>query len=159
MTGIPKRMFMRVDLPAPFSPTRAWISPSRTESETPFKTRFPSYSLTIERSSRAAGPLVVDIADKEEVGVALFLVVLAQRDRDARVLLHRRLHGGGILVVRLLLGSVDQKIRDRADREHHLGNRPGREVPGHVMLGDHPLVLGIDVREIACLVRRDGDAE
>jgi len=28
MTGIPKRMFMSVDLPAPFSPKSAWISPA-----------------------------------------------------------------------------------------------------------------------------------
>src|SRR5437016_11049929 len=66
MTGIPKRMFMRVDLPAPFSPTSAWISPSRTESETPFRTRFCSYSLTMPLSSRAGALAVAEVISWRE---------------------------------------------------------------------------------------------
>src|SRR6266850_3144712 len=118
MTGIPNRMFMRVDLPAPFSPTSAWISPERTEREIPLRTRLPSNSFVIERSSRAGAPLVVDVADKEEVGVALLLVVLGEGDLYARVLLHVALHGGGVLVVRFLVDRVHEEIGHRADREH-----------------------------------------
>src|SRR5262245_43010529 len=100
MTGMPKRMFIKVDLPAPFSPRRAWISPRATVRETPFRTRLPSNSFVMFRSSRAV-PLVVDVADKEEVGISLRLIVLRDRDRDAGKVFHVALHGRGILVVRL----------------------------------------------------------
>src|SRR5512132_108786 len=137
MTGMPNRMFIRVDLPAPFSPTSAWISPTPTEREIPFRTRLPPYSLVIPRSSRTAPPesppdrpnpppdLVVDVVDKEEVGVALLLVVLRQRDRMSRgEALHVLLHGGGILVVGFAQLRVHQEVGHGADREHHLGDRP-----------------------------------
>ncbi len=39
MAGIPKQMFIRVDLPAPFSPTRATTSPAPTEKPTSESTR------------------------------------------------------------------------------------------------------------------------
>src|SRR5436190_5574289 len=117
MTGMPKRMFMRVDLPAPFSPTRAWISPAETVRETPFKTRLPSNSFTTSRSSRAAAlPLVVDVADKEQVRVALGFVVLGQRDRDLGQLLHVGLHLRRILVVGFSFDGVDHQIGHRPDR-------------------------------------------
>ena len=35
----PERIFIRVDLPAPFSPTSAWISPPATAKSTPSSTR------------------------------------------------------------------------------------------------------------------------
>ena len=35
----PERIFIKVDLPAPFSPTSAWISPPCTEKSTPSSTR------------------------------------------------------------------------------------------------------------------------
>ncbi len=40
------RMFISVDLPAPFLPTRAWISPRRTSKETPSSARTPGNVLT-----------------------------------------------------------------------------------------------------------------
>ena len=43
----PVRMFMSVDLPAPFSPSRAWISPGPTCKSTPFKTGTPLNALRI----------------------------------------------------------------------------------------------------------------
>src|SRR5262245_3776585 len=76
MTGMPNRMFMSVDLPAPFSPTRAWISPGARERLTPFSTRWPEYSLLMFLSSRTSCPAkvlgsVVDAVDQDQVAVAL----------------------------------------------------------------------------------------
>src|ERR1700752_4752042 len=110
MTGMPKRMFIRVDLPAPFSPTRAWISPEATARETPFKTRLPSNSLVTSRSSRAGALLVVDVAHKEQVRVALGFVVLAQRNRGLGQPLHVGLHLRGVPVIRLPLDGVDHQV-------------------------------------------------
>src|SRR6266850_1710058 len=110
MTGMPKRMFMRVDLPAPFSPTRAWISPAATDRDTPFKTRLPSNSFVTSRSSRAGAVLVVDVADKEQVRVALGFVVLGQRDRELGHPLHVALHLRGILVIGFPLDGVDHQV-------------------------------------------------
>ena len=41
MTGIPNRMFISVDFPAPFSPTSPRISPALSEKLTLESTRFP----------------------------------------------------------------------------------------------------------------------
>ncbi len=41
ITGMPKRIFIRVDLPAPFSPTMAWTSPGSTAILMPLRTLFP----------------------------------------------------------------------------------------------------------------------
>src|SRR3984957_11538780 len=41
---------MSVDLPAPFSPNRPWISPGRTSKLTPFKARTPGKLLEIPSS-------------------------------------------------------------------------------------------------------------
>src|SRR5690242_17136564 len=46
---------MRVDLPAPFSPTRAWTSPGRSSNETPRSARTPAKDLlTLVNRSRGA---------------------------------------------------------------------------------------------------------
>ena len=47
ITGMPKRTFISVDLPAPFSPSSAWISPGRTFSETSLRTVLESYVFVI----------------------------------------------------------------------------------------------------------------
>ena len=41
MTDMPKRMFISVDFPAPFSPTSAWMVPGITSSDTPLRTLLP----------------------------------------------------------------------------------------------------------------------
>src|SRR5581483_1159504 len=51
----PARIFIRVDLPAPFSPSRAWTSPFRTVRETSSRARTPGYCLLMWRISRAGG--------------------------------------------------------------------------------------------------------
>src|SRR5215208_1580562 len=51
-------MFIRVDLPAPFSPSKAWISPRRTANSMPLLATTPGNRLTIPRISTAgAAPL------------------------------------------------------------------------------------------------------
>ena len=52
MTGMPKRMFISVLLPAPFSPRRAWISPGRIFRETSLSTALEPYILVIWFISR-----------------------------------------------------------------------------------------------------------
>jgi len=41
ITGIPKRIFINVDFPAPFSPISACISPFLTSKSMPLNTLFP----------------------------------------------------------------------------------------------------------------------
>ncbi len=58
----PVRMFISVDLPAPFLPTRAWISPSRTSKETPSRARTPGNVLMMLVISTTLPPLTLSIA-------------------------------------------------------------------------------------------------
>src|SRR5215211_4465525 len=51
-------MFIRVDLPAPFSPRRAWISPGRTSRSMWSLARTPGNRLVMPRISRAGGVTV-----------------------------------------------------------------------------------------------------
>src|SRR5213594_528821 len=55
---MPPRMRISVDLPAPFSPTRAWTSPASTSSETSCSARTPGKDLEILLISRSG--LTVD---------------------------------------------------------------------------------------------------
>ena len=50
---------MSVDLPAPFSPQMAWISPAFTRRLTSDKALTPGNSLVMERISRMIGSLCV----------------------------------------------------------------------------------------------------
>ncbi len=49
----PVRILMRVDLPAPFSPTMAWTSPARSSREACRSAATPPYDLRIPRASRS----------------------------------------------------------------------------------------------------------
>src|SRR5918911_93605 len=52
----PLRIFIRVDLPAPFSPTRAWTSPGATSRETPRSARVgPKLLWIASMRSRGSG--------------------------------------------------------------------------------------------------------
>src|ERR671911_577962 len=86
---MPVRMFISVDLPAPFSPRRAWISPRRSSRSTPSLAVTAPKRLTMPRSSRASSA-APDVEDA--VGAGLERVVLPRLDRveDRRVdALHR----------------------------------------------------------------------
>ncbi len=56
ITDMPKRMFIRVDLPAPFSPTRPIISPGISEKLTSERTLFPKNSLPMFSIFRSGTP-------------------------------------------------------------------------------------------------------
>ena len=49
----PVMILMRVDLPAPFSPTRAWTSPGRRSNDTPLSARTPAKDLVMEAADRS----------------------------------------------------------------------------------------------------------
>src|SRR5215510_6546550 len=49
----PVMILIRVDLPAPFSPTSAWTSPSRRSNETPLSARTAPNDLEIESTLRS----------------------------------------------------------------------------------------------------------
>ena len=51
----PSSTFMSVDLPAPFSPSRAWTSPTRRSKSTSSLATTPGKRLTMPRSSTASG--------------------------------------------------------------------------------------------------------
>src|SRR5262245_17132034 len=99
---MPNSTFINVDLPAPFSPTSAWIVPGRTASDTPRSTRWLSYSFVMPRSSRTGWLMcgaavgerrsVGDVIQDDEVLIPL-LVVLADLDRPAGFLLEVALDG------------------------------------------------------------------
>src|SRR5438105_10551014 len=55
----PYTTFMSVDLPAPFSPSRAWTWPQSTTRSTPSLALSPPKVLTIPRSSRAARSVAI----------------------------------------------------------------------------------------------------
>src|SRR6516165_5072162 len=172
---MPNSTFISVLLPAPFSPTRAWTVPGRTASVTPLRTRLPSYSLVMPRSSRTGAVmraaarwrrlgqalehvLVGHVIEHDQPLIALG-VVLAHPDRATGLLLEVALHRGRVVVVGLVVDRVDQQIGEGADAHHVDRLRPGAEVPAHAALGDQPFVLGVDERHVAGLVGRDLDAQ
>src|SRR3954454_1242145 len=67
---------MRVDLPAPFSPQIAWISPRRTASETFSSALTPGKVLVMERISRM-------LSSMDSVVLVLVLVLVVVRRRPA----------------------------------------------------------------------------
>src|ERR1700755_1333930 len=60
-TSAPDRIFTRVDLPAPLSPTSAMISFSRTSSDTPFSARLPPNALTMPEALRSDARLAAGL--------------------------------------------------------------------------------------------------
>src|SRR6478672_11834627 len=57
----PLSTFIKVDLPAPFSPTRQWISPCATRKLTLFSAFTPGNSLVMSRISRM-GVFIANLA-------------------------------------------------------------------------------------------------
>src|SRR5918995_546962 len=111
-------MFMSVDLPAPFSPSRAWTSPLATERSTPSQATTPGNRLVMSRSStfirawRSRGRRCLDLAVDDLLAQLLDLVLqllghlaveLVER-RDAHaVVLERALPGAAL---ELVVGGV-----------------------------------------------------
>ena len=55
-----------VDLPAPFSPTRAWTSPARRSNETPFRAWTPANALLIPVSLEQRRQDPIPLAERHE---------------------------------------------------------------------------------------------
>src|SRR4051812_14805397 len=56
-TSAPEMILIRVDLPAPFSPTIAWTSPGWSSRSTPRSARTPPYLFWTSRRTRTGVPL------------------------------------------------------------------------------------------------------
>src|SRR5262245_133669 len=117
----PPRMRISVDLPAPFSPTTAWISPNATSKSTPSSaTVAPNRLLT--PSALTAGPVIA--STRNECHLHLRVGELAAFDDDVVVERDRAVaHGhvvmplGRALAAALVVGTGrEQKISGKAAR-------------------------------------------
>src|SRR5262245_8743759 len=68
----PVMILMSVDLPAPFSPTRACTSPARRSNETPFSARTPANDFAISEVWRRGGMVSAGVWSGGEI-LAIFL--------------------------------------------------------------------------------------
>src|SRR3569833_1992158 len=160
----PETSLMRVDLPAPFSPTRAGTSPGRTSKSTPSSARTPPYRLRMPVSLSSGSLSVMDPPSappralrggRARSVVVLVDVVLGDLQRVAEqdlLLLREVLHRGQLgvdLVGRLQRGALVD-----------LDGRPGGQV---AELLDVPQDRGAGgaVREVGLhrLGRADADRE
>ena len=91
---MPMRIFMRVDLPAPFSPMRAWTSPGRRLKETALRTRTPGNDLSMSSISRTGEVMLEALKDGRDLyfGDAL-------------------LHDDGITLVRHKFLGANERVR------------------------------------------------
>src|ERR1700691_2396243 len=64
----PVTILMRVDFPAPFSPTTAWTSPARRSKETRFSARTPEYDFEMLLASRSGMKRYEDSLSDVEAG-------------------------------------------------------------------------------------------
>src|SRR5260221_7866433 len=152
---------MRVDLPAPFSPTRAWTSPATTSNETPRSATTPGNVLmTPDRRKTVAGAeftrgSVGDLAPlRQVVGRDL---VRQEPVRALGAVALRRLAREAVLEARQLV-AVGLGVRDALEGRDRLARGDTSEpIPrrdrDHLELG----VRGLQSREIAAkLVRVEG---
>src|SRR5215217_2096782 len=95
----PAMIFISVDLPAPFSPTRPWISPARSTKSTSRKAATPPNDLEMPRSSS---------------GGAASSVMLNRYRSDQEMILHPQHAGGVLLGHHRTVG--DDALRDAAAR-------------------------------------------
>src|SRR5262249_12798741 len=75
----PARIFIRVDLPAPFSPSSAWTSPTATVRETSSRARTPGYCLLIWRISSAGTSVGICVGEAVTFGSLLLGAQALQR--------------------------------------------------------------------------------
>src|SRR5215218_11172069 len=121
----PARAFMRVDLPAPFSPTIAWIEPGRTARLMPSRATMPPYCLRSPTTS-TTGDTAGDGRGPSPVGVAARWSAVTTRPCSVRGLLGLVLDGfdvgapardlavdQGLVVLAGLLGGRGQLLELR----------------------------------------------
>src|SRR3954447_12824609 len=106
----PEMILMRVDLPAPFSPTMACTSPATSSKSTPRRACTPPYRFSTPVSRRTAGPL-----DERSVSPSGCVVVMsAPRPGPGR----RRGHGGPVSgSVVELVDVVGRDAQGRAQKQ------------------------------------------
>src|SRR3954465_7271697 len=100
----PVRIFTSVDLPAPFSPTSAWISAGRTSRDTSSSALIPPNCLWI-RCAATSGP------SKSSIGCSSVVPLLRQVDRRELLL---REHGVGahveVVAVLRLVVALERRV-------------------------------------------------
>src|SRR5712691_11443050 len=126
----PPRIRISVDLPAPFSPTMAWISPKATSKSTPSSATVAPNCLPMA-SARAAGWLIASTRDEGDLHLlvgelaALDDHVVVERDRAVA---HRHvvMALGGALAAALRVGTGgEQEIAGEAARARMVARRVG----------------------------------
>ena len=86
----PAITLVSVDLPAPFSPTRAWISPSRKSKSTSSIAGTPAYLLVARRSSRIGAIIAVIPSFHSSDGKPQDLAGTLGEDKEPTAALDRR---------------------------------------------------------------------
>src|SRR5262245_18624339 len=126
----PPRMRISVDLPAPFSPTMAWISPKPTTNETPSSASVaPNCLLT--RSAPAAGWVIASTRNEGDLHLlvgepaALDDHVVVERDRAVA---HRHVVvplGGALAAALRVRAGGEQEVAGEAARAGVVAHRVG----------------------------------
>src|SRR5919108_5865876 len=154
----PARIFIRVDLPAPFSPTTAWISPACRSRSTPCSTSTPTKLFVMPRISSSGSdidPLPCGGGGEHRVGDGGSADAVGEPREPVRVVARDR----GVGVGHEGVEALEVALR-MADRDHGVARRGGTQ-PGGVapqLLGAlapaHPqglraLLLEAHARELA----------
>lgn len=165
---MPYRIFIRVDLPAPFSPTRAWTVPRRTVMSMSWLATTPGNRLVMPRSSTAWGlldALMTHSPWQERRAEAMEAVGAKKVPRPAdatRVAPPNRWPPGNrwrTVCVRLRRRAVEGRTRNRGPGEQPKQLPPGpdrRDGSGRGLDLDRAVddlllrlvELGLDVREV-----------
>src|SRR3984893_18951362 len=109
-------IFIRVDLPAPFSPTRPWISPRRSTKSTSRSATTPPNALEMPCMASGVGP-------SPDAAASSAVMRSKPVSSDQEVILHP-LHAGGVLlgddrtVGDDALGNVRAGLFSGRDRRH-----------------------------------------
>src|SRR5918993_784743 len=146
-------MFIRVDFPAPFSPSRAWISPRRTANSMPLLATTPGNRLTIPRISTAGAAPLPSRTVIVSISACSLSPLDGRRSQGAEVALIR-IGGDDPMPLAQLLGGVERPDAGRT------GHREGdvdtlvvlskgqllsqRRVLEGVGVGDHDIDVRID---------------
>src|ERR1700738_656772 len=112
----PDRIFTRVDLPAPLSPTSAMISFSRTSSETPLRARLPQHALTMPEDLSRDVPLT---AGRD--GASTWFMLLGPNllhHLDPRLVDHHRENEEAPEHDQLLIARHAQQVHAVGDERH-----------------------------------------
>src|SRR5215203_501328 len=169
----PVMIFTSVDLPAPFSPTSAWISPARSSKSTPSRARAPANRLTMPSMRRRGSPVIARSATLIRVRDELCRVASVEEtvgEQDCRrdlltpAYLLDDVEGERTESGIALHGGPKFPARDRLERRTLAVDRDDRHVdarldPGRLEGLDcpqrHLVVVRVDGRDLATLRLHD----